>query len=314
VNAIDPDLICPICHEPFSDPIEVSSCEHVFCKDCLSPLFNSGKDANCPICRCKFTQNQIKDAHRFVKNSLGKIPVQCTNHAHGCSWQGIRSNCSSHLESCGFTLVQCPFSDCGCEEKLTRDQANSHIVESCVISKVPPKLKQFVTTASTTIKDLKKQVETLKKSPSTTDLDAQLMETVWLTIQTAISGYNTVKGGAHIYDQGSPEQCFRLYYLTAASMLHNARSVYGVPLSKKYFWVVILEKVLEDAAPAPMLSYINNSTDDPAWKLRRAFEAIKHGLNLRESKYSTAAFSASRFHNQEYLDIANSPNFRPTKS
>jgi hypothetical protein len=36
------------------------------------------------------------------------------------------------------------------------------------------------------------------------ELDIRMMESIYYSIQTAIGGHNSVKGGAHIYDQGSP--------------------------------------------------------------------------------------------------------------
>lgn len=65
--------------------------------------------------------------------------------------------------------------------------------------------------------------------------------------------------------------------------------------------------------------------DESAWELRRAFEAIKYGLSLRDTKYSSHAFSASRydtfslktnflpsrFNSPEYMEFAQSKSLFP---
>jgi len=145
------------------------------------------------------------------------------------------------------------------------------------------------------------------------EIDTTMMESVYQSIQTAISGFSTVKGGAHIYDQGSPEQCFRLYYLTSACLLQHAKALYGNS-APKYFWVLILEKVLVDSRPGLQLNQMSTtggSVDEGAWALRRAFEAIKFGFSLRDKKYKSHALTASRFNSSEYMEIAQAKSLLP---
>jgi len=227
-------------------------------------------------------------------------------------WQGPRGEFEGHNNVCPQLVIACPNAKFGCEKSFAREKFSQHLKDDCVISNVSPKLKEYVEKSSATIEELKTQLEQ-KKATSfvATDLNKQMMEAVWLSIQNAIGGYNTVKGGATVYDQGAPEQCFRLYYLTCSGLLQTARAIFGAEFYRKMFWVVIIEKVLEDALPT-VGSWA--TTDDAAWRLRRAFEAIKYGLSLRDKKYTTAAYSASRFLSQEYIDIASSNNYLPPKA
>jgi len=215
--------------------------------------------------------------------------------------------------------VDCPYTHVGCTQMLLRSNLSDHMANHCVLSKAPVELKNFVDQASNRIQELKQQLDERDRTHKARDhqservlpyqeLDKKMMDMVWETIQTAISGHGDVKGGAFIYDKGSPEQCHRLYYITCASLLNTAKIMYGPDRTKSYFWPLILERALEDAKPMAILW---GTTDDAAWKLRRAFEAIKHGLGLRDGRYKSLAYQHTRFANDAYLAIASNSNLLP---
>lgn len=52
-SAVDDEFICAICCEVFLNPVQVESCEDVFCKSCIKAWANKKENArpNCPLCR-----------------------------------------------------------------------------------------------------------------------------------------------------------------------------------------------------------------------------------------------------------------------
>jgi len=75
---IEKEITCPICLNYLNNPVMCSSCENIYCKDCI----NKWKDNNssCPL-RCE--DFVIKDVSRILKQILEKITIKCRN---GCKF------------------------------------------------------------------------------------------------------------------------------------------------------------------------------------------------------------------------------------
>ena len=53
---------CPICFDEISNKC-ISSCNHVFCQDCILKVFISEHQNICPLCRHPLTLNDVKSLH-----------------------------------------------------------------------------------------------------------------------------------------------------------------------------------------------------------------------------------------------------------
>jgi hypothetical protein len=109
------DLVCPVCHEIPSDPVQTSCCGHLFCKQCL-------KDPTCPLCRQRYTS--VPD--QFNTRKIKGLKVGCSNE--GCDWKGELGQVVGHFEICKYETIPCP-NKCG--EKGTRIVIDAHMSEEC---------------------------------------------------------------------------------------------------------------------------------------------------------------------------------------
>ncbi|CAF3272446.1 unnamed protein product [Rotaria sp. Silwood2] len=74
-DIVDPELICPICHLPFTDP-HVAKCGHTFCIGCIT--FWDEDYCPSPSCEDNWTKVDIKPiTAKFVHNMLNRIQVNC---------------------------------------------------------------------------------------------------------------------------------------------------------------------------------------------------------------------------------------------
>ena len=92
------DLVCPICHEIASEPVQ-TSCGHLFCGECL-------KGSSCPVCRQQYTSMPDHFNTRRIKG----LKVECPNS--GCSWKGELGDLEGHFTTCPYESVPCP-NNCG---------------------------------------------------------------------------------------------------------------------------------------------------------------------------------------------------------
>ncbi len=99
-EAIESDLKCSICLDPFSDPRIHSSCGNMFCGGCISKL------ALCPLCREETGDSgSAPKAPLYVKNKIDSLKVVCT----GCRRTFARSEFETHSKSCiKGTGYNCP--------------------------------------------------------------------------------------------------------------------------------------------------------------------------------------------------------------
>ena len=108
------DLVCPICHEIASEPVQ-TSCGHLFCGKCL-------KESRCPVCRRQYTS--VPD--HFNTRRIKGLKVECPNN--DCSWKGELGDLEGHFTTCSYESVPCP-NDCG--EEMKRYALDHHTQSSC---------------------------------------------------------------------------------------------------------------------------------------------------------------------------------------
>ena len=106
-GTVDENLICPICHAAFVDPVD-TLCDHTFCRDCITSAL--AVTENCPIDRGFLPCDQeFKLPHKLLRNQLDGLPVDCPK----CHEHVPRSLFASHLQKyCPESLVWCPVKTC----------------------------------------------------------------------------------------------------------------------------------------------------------------------------------------------------------
>ncbi|XP_062915632.1 RING finger protein 151 [Mobula hypostoma] len=75
VNAPDPEFICTICHGVLKGPVELS-CQHVFCKGCISSWLVRKHD--CPCCRKK-VKGVTRSVIPMIHNMIGRLIMKHCN-------------------------------------------------------------------------------------------------------------------------------------------------------------------------------------------------------------------------------------------
>ena len=110
-------LNCPICQQPFLDPV-TTSCGHTFCKECIHECFKAAKGnrngelkGTCPLDRTPLDasdSNSLFATPIVISNLIDDLQVFCLNEERGCEWTGSRWELEHHLlYCCGYTGVPC---------------------------------------------------------------------------------------------------------------------------------------------------------------------------------------------------------------
>jgi len=128
--APDPDLLCAICQCVLFNPTEAATCRHVFCHKCITTWLNSGA-RTCPTCRSVLTSYDLRRALPALCNVIGRLVMQCVNHAVGCSKRLPVEQLEQHLHTdCQWVTESC---ECGAE-LLRRDlEEHRDICVYCVL-------------------------------------------------------------------------------------------------------------------------------------------------------------------------------------
>lgn len=112
VTDYDTNLMCPICHVPFIDPI-VLDCDHTFCGECFDTYHNSGSGSDrlrCPACRA-YHLGGPRRANRLIRNMASDVRVKCPHS--GCEIIMTRSSLQMHIaRECPEHEMPCPVTTC----------------------------------------------------------------------------------------------------------------------------------------------------------------------------------------------------------
>jgi hypothetical protein len=96
----DHELTCAVCLDPWTDPVELRPCTHIFCKKCL------WRQKKCPVCRSAITSQQ--KPHRIMLNMVEGLRVRCTE----CKWEGLRGSAPAHPCTSPWPATPCSAEDC----------------------------------------------------------------------------------------------------------------------------------------------------------------------------------------------------------
>lgn len=116
-------LKCPICLNPFLDPVQAPGCEHTFCRQCISMHCRSPhkkdqsntdsyvqhtdeEDFPCPTCRNTLRLPDLKPAATLIRNMVDSLMVKCPHQQRGCSYICERSFVDAHAsKDCGWAWI-----------------------------------------------------------------------------------------------------------------------------------------------------------------------------------------------------------------
>ncbi|EEP75526.1 predicted protein [Uncinocarpus reesii 1704] len=116
VSEYDGHLMCPICHCPFVNPVQLN-CDHIFCQACLDTCIRTSNplvrhrtlpdNFLCPTCRL-LTNSTFKRAPRLVVAMCDDILVKCPYTPQGCKEVIQRGYVQSHVDKyCAYKLIEC---------------------------------------------------------------------------------------------------------------------------------------------------------------------------------------------------------------
>ncbi|ORX92334.1 hypothetical protein K493DRAFT_44304 [Basidiobolus meristosporus CBS 931.73] len=136
-SIIDSSLLCPICSDPFLDPVQ-TSCKHTFCRECItqwlfstktyeeeSPYLNPEDRPNspqafkCPVCK-EYTESLVLPEPELLE-SVDKLSVKCL----ACQLTMERKHFEHHYDvECQYRVLRCPYT--GCSERAVRKEMENH--------------------------------------------------------------------------------------------------------------------------------------------------------------------------------------------
>ncbi|KAI6045985.1 hypothetical protein EDC04DRAFT_1858706 [Pisolithus marmoratus] len=117
------NLVCCICHAPFTDPTTTRTCMHTFCRDCIVEAVSHS--SQCPIDRLPLSVDDLSPANPIVKHLVDELLVKCPQRVAGCTHTCQRQFLTSHLKNaCLYVTVPCPEDDC--DLSILRKDSGKH--------------------------------------------------------------------------------------------------------------------------------------------------------------------------------------------
>ncbi|KAI8877645.1 hypothetical protein K501DRAFT_260010 [Backusella circina FSU 941] len=102
--------------------------DHMFCMNCINQYME--KHDSCPVCLTPLDKQSFQ-LSKFAQRQLGRIRIKCLYAANGCPWQGILSD--KHSDECNYKSCLCPNAENGCAETLSKANMDQHL-ETCPFS------------------------------------------------------------------------------------------------------------------------------------------------------------------------------------
>ena len=137
VTDYNDNLMCPICHCAFVDPVVLYDCDHTFCRECLQSSWTEhalgGVRGSCPTCRADTKLKGRSAVSKILLNILDELVVKCPRHEDGCTATLQRGAVSDHVNLyCGQSFVKCPAD--GCDQLVRRKDSDQcmHYGVSCI--------------------------------------------------------------------------------------------------------------------------------------------------------------------------------------
>eukprot|EP00735_Rhodelphis_limneticus_P005006 TRINITY_DN16697_c0_g1::TRINITY_DN16697_c0_g1_i1::g.23605::m.23605 TRINITY_DN16697_c0_g1::TRINITY_DN16697_c0_g1_i1::g.23605 ORF type:complete len:146 (+),score=-10.33,sp/Q5R7T5/RNF41_PONAB/44.78/3e-30,zf-C3HC4/PF00097.20/4.2e-11,zf-C3HC4/PF00097.20/1.9e+03,zf-C3HC4_2/PF13923.1/2e-09,zf-C3HC4_2/PF13923.1/9.2e+02,zf-TRAF/PF02176.13/6e+03,zf-TRAF/PF02176.13/0.17,zf-TRAF/PF02176.13/1.6e-05,zf-TRAF/PF02176.13/0.00072,zf-C3HC4_3/PF13920.1/5.1e-09,zf-RING_2/PF13639.1/7.8e-09,zf-C3HC4_4/PF15227.1/4.2e-0 len=112
VDSPDENLLCVICSGVMREPLS-SPCGHSFCASCIRQWVGGPVPRSCPVCRSNLSSSMLHPVPLLVKSMLAKLRIKCEHKERGCEEIITLDRLESHLISCPYRPVPCPNHGCG---------------------------------------------------------------------------------------------------------------------------------------------------------------------------------------------------------
>ena len=113
---------CPLCEGILFESV-FDNCGHSFCKNCAEKLLEKSQ-------KCPFSTNNLNppfSSNIVVNTMIEKQKVYCKNRKNGCNWIGKLSERKNHLDiECLKQIINCDYFP-NCDFKCFREEMSSHI-------------------------------------------------------------------------------------------------------------------------------------------------------------------------------------------
>ncbi|PLW27494.1 hypothetical protein PCANC_09518 [Puccinia coronata f. sp. avenae] len=130
VSEPNENLMCPICRNPFLEPVMCESTDHIFCQSCL--IKSLEVSATCPIDRLPLSLSLIVPAPKMINKLVDELLVYCPYKTKlDCSFVCQRDLIHTHLRS---HQVQLDEQELNSSLQSSKDQSVSSVDKSLVKS------------------------------------------------------------------------------------------------------------------------------------------------------------------------------------
>lgn len=99
------NLMCCICRAPFTDPVTTTTCQHTFCRDCITRAVSHAP--HCPVDRLPLSEIDLGPVNPIVRSLVDELLVECVYKEQGCEARVQRQCLAIHLKE------ECTYSESG---------------------------------------------------------------------------------------------------------------------------------------------------------------------------------------------------------
>ncbi|XP_068683549.1 TNF receptor-associated factor 4-like isoform X1 [Montipora foliosa] len=136
VDAVEDDLLCPICQLPLREAVQTGVCGHRFCRQCLEEHFtrqeHDGQESKCPLDNTILNREKDIFPDKATQRKILSFMIHCPRD--GCQWTGELRAKEDHENDCQRFPVNCPN---GCGETIPRDEICLHAEDECPLAPIP---------------------------------------------------------------------------------------------------------------------------------------------------------------------------------
>ncbi|KAG8541012.1 hypothetical protein GDO81_029874 [Engystomops pustulosus] len=119
---VNDGLLCCICRDVLEHPLQ-APCEHAFCTTCIHGWLVHHN--NCPEDRQVLTVTDLRALHRYMRNDLSRLQIQCKNYRSGCEMVCSLESVDKHERECEYGRMSCIHA--GCPVQFERRHLDSHL-------------------------------------------------------------------------------------------------------------------------------------------------------------------------------------------
>ncbi|KAM4027851.1 RING finger protein 151-like isoform 2-T2 [Anomaloglossus baeobatrachus] len=119
---VNEGLLCCICRDVLERPLQ-APCEHAFCASCIHGWLVHHN--NCPEDRHALTVTDLRALHRYMRNDLSRLQIQCKNYRSGCEMVCSLESIDKHERECEHSRMSCI--NAGCPIQFERRHLDSHL-------------------------------------------------------------------------------------------------------------------------------------------------------------------------------------------